>query len=63
MLLVVFLFTFFGLVYNLNWLSRILFSSSLNIVFVNRILKYNQFYILLFVFLCLFPFIFIFFIL
>lgn len=63
MLLVVFFFTFFGLVYNLNWLSRILFSSSLNIVFVNRILKYNQFYILLFVFLCLFPFIFIFFIL
>lgn len=56
MLYVVLLFAFLGLVYNLNWLSRVLFSTSLDIVFVNATLKFNQFLLTLLSFLALFPF-------
>lgn len=56
MLYVVLLFVFLGLVYNLNWLSRVLFSTSLDIVFVNATLKFNQFLLTLLSFLALFPF-------
>ena len=63
MLYVVFLFAFFGLVYNLNWLSRVLFSSSLDVVFINGTLKFNQFFLTSLSFLTLFPFTAIFFML
>jgi len=62
-LYVVLLFAFLGLVYNLNWLSRVLFSTSLDIVFVNATLKFNQFLLSSLSFLAIFPFIMVFFLL
>lgn len=63
MLYVVILFAFLGLVYNLNWLSRLLFSRSLDIVFFNSFLKFNQFYTTTLSFLSIIPLISIFFLL
>lgn len=63
MLYVILLFAFLGLVYNLNWLSRVLFSTSLDIVFVNSFLKFNQFYTTVLSFLSILPLLFIFFLL
>ena len=63
MLYVILLFAFLGLVYNLNWLSRVLFSTSLNIVFVDSFLKFNQFYTTALSFLSILPLLFIFFLL
>ena len=53
---VVFLFTFLGLVYNLNWLRSILFSSRLDIVFRLSLLKLSQFLPLAGTLLILVPF-------
>lgn len=53
---VVLLFAFLGLVYNLNWLSSILFSSRLDIVFRLSLLKLSQFLPLVLTFLILVPF-------
>lgn len=55
-LYVVFLFAFLGLVYNLNWLSRVLFSTSLDLALSNALLKYNHFFLIVLSFLALFPF-------
>jgi len=53
---VVFLFAFLGLVYNLNWLRSILFSSRLDIVFRLSSLKLSQFLPLAGTLLILIPF-------
>jgi len=63
MVYVVLLFVFLGLVYNLNWLSRVLFSASLDIVFVNSLLKFRQFYLLVLSFLSIVPLVLSFFLL
>jgi len=63
MLYVVLLFAFFGLVYNLNWLRRLLFSTRLDIVFSNSTLKFSQFFLLVLSFLTIVPFTAIFFLL
>lgn len=63
MLYVVLLFAFLGLVYNLNWLSRVLFSTSLDIVFSNSFLKFNQFYTTALSFLSILPLVSMFFLL
>ena len=63
MLYVILLFAFLGLVYNLNWLGRVLFSTSLNIVFVNSFLKFNQFYTTALSFVSILRLLFIFFLL
>lgn len=60
---VVLLFAFLGLLYNLNWLRRVLFASSLDIVFTLTIIKISQFLLILATFLILLPFSFIFFLL
>jgi NADH:ubiquinone oxidoreductase subunit 4 (subunit M) len=59
-LYVVLLFAFLGLVYNLNWLRRRLFSTSLDINFASSQLKYNNFLLFVIRFLCLVPFLFMF---
>jgi NADH-quinone oxidoreductase subunit M len=62
-LYVVLLFAFLGLVYNLNWLRRLLFSTRLDIVFSNSTLKFNQFLLLVLSFLTIVPLTAIFFLL
>lgn len=63
MVYIVLLFVFLGLLYNLNWLRRVLFSTSLDIVFVNSLLKFRQFYLLVLSFLSIFPLVLLFFLL
>ena len=53
---VVLLFAFLGLLYNLNWLSSVLFSTSLSIIYRQSSLKYNLFLPLLVTFRAVFPF-------
>jgi len=56
MLYVVLLFAFLGLVYNLNWLVRVLFSTTLNFVYTNSSLSYHLFVPLMATLLAIFPF-------
>lgn len=63
MLYVVLLFAFLGLVYNLNWLIRVLFASSLNIVYSESNIRYSLFLPLSSTLLAVAPFMLLFFLL
>lgn len=62
-LYVVLLFAFLGLVYNLNWLVRVLFSTTLNMVYSYTNIKFSLFIPLLATLLAIFPFMVLFFLL
>jgi NADH:ubiquinone oxidoreductase subunit 4 (subunit M) len=56
MIYVVLVFAFLGLLYNLNWLSSVLFSTGLSIIYRQSTLKFNLFLPLLVTFRAVFPF-------
>ncbi len=56
MIYVVLVFAFLGLLYNLNWLSSVLFSTGLSIIYRQSKLKFNLFLPLLVTFRSVFPF-------
>lgn len=53
MILVVFLFAFLGLVYNLNWLRRLLFATRVDIVYESCLLKFRAFMPIIILFMSL----------
>ena len=63
MLYVVLLFAFLGLVYNLNWLIRVLFASRLNMVYSQSNMRYSLFLPLSSTLLAVVPFMLLFFLL
>jgi hypothetical protein len=50
------LFAFLGLLYNLNWLSSVLFSTRLRIIYTHSTLKFRVFLPLALVLMAMLPF-------
>lgn len=60
MIYVVLVFAFLGLLYNLNWLTSVLFSTRVRIIYTHSSLKFNLFIPLLVTFRGVFPFVMLF---